>query len=152
MALIQYPSTLPDFRMGKRRTQQQTYETTQPFAGPLYIEKRTDESPVSWDVSILCTNRIQSRQFQAFLRTVANGTPFDKNILTEEGPILHEVRFVEMPLQPTQINDFVWEYSGVIYAVALIQPDAEIDNDDLIIDWLQGASIIDNAINNLWAS
>jgi len=151
MADIQYPATLPDFRMGKQRTQQQTYRTSQPFAGPLFIEKITDESPVSWGVTITCTNRIQSRQFQAFLRAVANGQPFDKNILTEEGPILHEVRFVEMPLQPTQINDFMWEYSGVIYAVKLIQPDDVVD-DELIYTWLQDAEIIDNALNNLWAS
>ena len=149
MADIQYPSTLPDFRVGKQRTQQQTYRTSQPFAGPLFIEKITDESPVSWGVTITCTNRIQSRQFQAFLRAVANGQPFDKNILTEEGPILHEVRFVEMPLQPTQINDFVWQYTGVIYAVKLIQPDDIVD-DELIYTWLQDASIIDNALNNLW--
>ena len=149
MADIQYPATLPEFKLGKQRTQQQTYRTSQPFAGPLFIEKITDESPVTWEVTILCINRIQSRQFQAFLRAVANGQPFDKDILTEEGNIAHEVRFVDMPLQPTQINDFVWEYSGLIYAVKLIQPDDVVD-DLLIANWLQDADIIDNALNNLW--
>jgi hypothetical protein len=151
MAIIQYPSTLPDFRLGKRRTQQQTYRTSQPFAGPLFIEKITDESPVTWDITVTCTNQIQSIQFQAFLRAVNNGQPFDKNILTEEGPILHEVRFVDMPLQPTQINDFVWEYSGMIYAVKLIQP-IDVVDDLLVANWLQDACIIDNALNNLWGA
>ena len=150
MTVINYPSaTLPDFKMGKQRSQQQTYRTSQPFNGPMYIEKFTDESPVAWNVTIDCRNQIQSRQFQAFLRAVAGGQPFNKFILTEEGYIEHEVRFIEMPLQPSQRNQFMWSYSGVIYATALIQPDAAVNN-ELIYDWLQGASIIDNALNNLW--
>ena len=109
MADITYPSaTLPDFKMGKQRSQVQTYRTSQPFNGPMYIEKITDESPVSWGVTIDCRNQIQSRQFQAFVRAVANGQPFNKFILTEEGYIEHEVRFIEMPLQPTQKNQFLW--------------------------------------------
>ena len=151
MADIQYPATLPNFRMGKRRTQQQTYRTSQPFAGPLFIEKISDESPVSWEVTITCTSRLQSIQFQAFLRAVNNGQPFDKSILTEEGAILHEVRFVEMPLQPNQINDFMWEYSGLIYAVKLIQP-IDVVDDLLVANWLQDGDIIDNALNNLWGA
>jgi hypothetical protein len=146
---INYPSTLPDFKMGKQRSQQQTFRTSQPFNGPMYIEKFTDESPVAWNVTIDCRNQIQARQFQAFLRAVANGQPFNKFILTEEGYIEHEVRFIEIPLNPTQKNQFLWSYSAVIYAVALIQPDALID-DELIYTWLQDADIIDNALNNLW--
>lgn len=151
MADIQYPATLPNFKLGKRRTQQQTYRTSQPFSGPLFIEKITDESPVVWEVSILCVGQVQSEQFQAFLRAVNNGQPFDKNILTEEGSIEHEIRFVDMPLQPTQINDTTWEYSGTIYAVKLIQPNDVVDN-ELIYTWLQDANIIDNAMNNLWGA
>lgn len=149
MADITYPATLPEFKLGKQRSQQQTYRTSQPFNGPLFIEKVTDESPVTWEVTILCVGEIQSRQFQAFLRAVNNGQPFNKDILTEEGSIEHEVRFVDMPLQPTQLNDVVWQYTGSIYAVKLIQPDDVVD-DELIYTWLQDASIIDNALNNLW--
>tara|TARA_R110000744_G_scaffold125690_1_gene231359 strand:- start:77 stop:538 length:462 start_codon:yes stop_codon:yes gene_type:complete len=152
MADITYPLTLPDFIMGKRREQAQTYRTSQPFNGPSYIEKVTDESPVTWAVSIVCTSSIQARQFQSFLRAVNNGQPFNKNILTEEGHIEHEVRFIDMPLQPEQISTYVWKYSGLIYATKLIQPDDEIDNEELIFTWLQGADIIDNALNNLWAA
>lgn len=150
MADIQYPSTLPNFKLGKKRAQAQTFRTSQPFGGPMFIEQFTDESPVVWDVTIQCVGSIQARQFQAFLRAVANGEPFDKEILTEEGAVDHEIRFIEMPLQPTQLSDYVWVYSGAVYAVKLIQPDSDIDNDDLIIDWLQGASIIDTALNELW--
>lgn len=148
MAII-YPSALPDFKMGKSRSQQQTFRTSQPFNGPLYIEKFTDDTPVTWNVVIDCLNSIQAQQMRAFIRAVSDGQVFTKAILTEEGFIDHEVRFIEMPLEPVQINSFMWRYSGVIYAKALVEGNAVVD-DDLIYEWLQDASIIDNALNNLW--
>ena len=151
MATISYPTTLPDFRLGKQRDQFQTYRTSQPFAGPLFIEKITNESPVTWDVTISCKTQGQARAFQAFLRKVAGGTPFNKNIFTEEGFVTHEVRFIEEPLSPQQNSNNVWSYSGVIYAVKLVQNDALV-NDDLIILFADQANIIDNAVNNLWAA
>jgi len=150
MTIAQYPSTLPNFKLGKNRSQLQTYRTTSPFAGPLITEEFTSQAPVKWSVKFLCVGQTQSIAFRDFLDTVSNGQPFYKEILTEEGAINHEVRFIEMPLQPIQLSDYIWEYSGVVYAVKLIQPDSDIDNDDLIIDWLQGASIIDTALNELW--
>ncbi len=151
MAAITYPSNLPDFKLGKQREQEQTFRTNEPFNGPLFVEKITDESPVAWNVTITCKTSGQARVFQAFLRTIPNGTPFNKSILIEEGFVEHEVRFIEMPLTPTQIGTGnVWEYSGVIYAVKLIQPDTDINNDALIIAYIEDANIIDNALNNLW--
>jgi len=151
MATTDYPATLPDFRIGKQRDQFQTYRTSQPFAGPLFIEKITDESPVTWDVTITCRSQGQARAFQAFLRKFSGGTPFNKDILTEEGKVIHEVRFIDEPLSPEQPADNIWIYSGTIYAVKLIQNDAQID-DDLIILYADQANIIDNAVNNLWAA
>ncbi|PHR55968.1 MAG: hypothetical protein COA43_14720 [Robiginitomaculum sp.] len=151
MASIIYPTTLPDFRTGKARQQQQTFRATQPFSGPLYIQKVTDETPVIWDITVTCRSQIQSRQFQAFIRSVENGELFNKDILTEEGHLEHEVRFIELPLQPQQLSSFLWEYSGVIYARKLQSIDELVD-DGLIANWLQDASIIDNALNNLWGS
>lgn len=151
MADITYPSTLPDFRLGKIREQQQTFRTSQPFAGPLFTELVTDDSPVTWGVTITCSNKIQSRQFQAFLRLVKNATPFEKEILTEEGHVLHEVKFIEMPLSPNQIGTSIWEYSGVIYASKLISNDEnDVCDPYLIICHLQDASAIDIAINEFW--
>lgn len=148
MAVIDYPDNLPDFRVGKRREQVQTYRTNEPFAGPLFVEKITDESPVTWDVTITCVGSVQARIFQAFVRKVSNSTPFNKNIKTEEGKIAHEVRFIEDPLTPTEDRD-IWTYRAAIYAVALVQPDAAID-DDLIIDYLSDAGVIDIAVNIDW--
>ena len=150
LAVINYPSTLPDFKLGKTRQQAQTYRTTQPFAGPMFIEAITDESPVTWDVTFDCVGQVQARQFQAFLRKVCNGQTFNKCILTEEGHIEHEVRFISMPLSPTQVGPFVWQYSGTIMAVKLIQEDALICNEDLILCHLQDAACIDTSMNSIW--
>lgn len=152
MADITYPSSLPDFRLSKARTEQQGYRTTQPFAGPLFIEAVTDESPVTWQVKVTCRNQLESRSFKAFVRSVKNGEAFNKDILTEEGHITHEVRFIDLPLTPRQIDTEKFEYTGVIYATALISNDENIDNDQLIYDWLVDSNIIDNAVNNLWTN
>ena len=151
MAVINYPCGLPDFKLGKQRQQLQRYRTSQPFAGPLFVEKITDESPVTWNVTITAVGSIQARQFRAFLRLVCDGEPFNKCILTEEGFIEHEVRFVELPLAPVQIGTGqAWEYSGVIYAVALIQEDSLVCADDLLANNLQDSACIDVIINSLW--
>lgn len=149
MATIDYPPSLPDFRLGKQRQEVQTFRTSQPFNGPLFIEKITDESPVVWDVTITCKTQAQARGFQAFLRQIKNGTPFNKDILIEEGFSTHEVRFIEEPLAPRQLSPHVWIYTGVIYAVKLIQPDALVD-DNLIILYASQSNIIDTAVNIFW--
>jgi hypothetical protein len=149
MATINYPPSLPDFRLGKQRQEVQTYRTSQPFNGPLFIEKITDESPVVWDVTITCSSQGQARGFQAFLRQVKNGTPFNKDILIEEGFSTHEVRFIEEPLSPRQLSPHVWVYTGVIYAVKLVSNDALVD-DNLIILYAGQSDIIDTAVNIFW--
>lgn len=151
MADIKYPATLPDFKTGKSRKEQQTYDTTQPFSGPLYIQKVTDESPVTWDITVTCGSKLQAIQFRSFLKIVKDGQLFDKDILTEEGHIEHEVRFVSMPLKPKQITPDIWEYSGVIMARALLSNNDDVD-DGLIVDWLDGAEAIDIAMNDVWGS
>jgi len=152
MAVIDYPCELPDFKLGKQRQQFQTYRTNQPFAGPLFVEKITDESPVTWSITIIVVGQIQARMFQDFLRQVCSGEPFNKCILTEEGFIDHEVRFIELPLAPVQVGTGqAWEYSGVIYAAALIQEDALICAPGLIANNLQDAACIDNIVNNIWS-
>lgn len=150
MATISYPSTLPEFRQGKSRSQFQTYRTTQPFSGPLYTEEISDESPVLWEVAITCVGSIQARIFQQFVRQTNNGVAFNKRILTENGFVEHEVKWVDMPLSPTQIGTSIFEYKGTILARALINPDNDINNPQLIIDWLDGASTIDIAVNQSW--
>jgi len=151
MALIEYPCKLPDFKLGKRRHEQQTFRTNQPFAGQLFIEHITDDTPVTWEVTITAVGRTQARMFQDFLRQICDGSPFNKCILTEEGFIVHEVRFIEFPLSPVQIGTGqAWEYSGVIYATKLIQEDALICAPGLIANNLDDAACLDRIVNSIW--
>lgn len=145
--MIKYPCTLPEFRMGKQRSEQQTFRTTQVFDGQLFVEKVTDQSPVVWNVTITCPDRITSRQFKSFVNSVCSGEPFQKCILTEEGFIDHEVRFQQLPLSPTQLSETVFEYTGSIYAVALISNDAKVCSDDLIANFLPQAACLDFMLN-----
>lgn len=152
MAAINYPCGLPEFKLGKQRRQQQTYRTTRAFDGQLFIEKITSVSPVTWDVTFTAVGKTQARMFKDFLRQVCNGEPFNKCILTEEGFIEHEVRFIELPLAPVQIGaGRAWEYSGVIYAMELIQEDSFICAPGLIANNLPDAACIDTIVNSIWS-
>ena len=149
MAVISYPDTLPDFKLGKSREQMQKFRVSDPFIGAFYTEKITDDTPVVWDFQIVCTQG-QARVFQQFLNLTNEGQPFTKSILTEAGHVEHEVKFIEVPLKPTQITQQLWAYTGTIFAQALINPDDEIDNPELIIGWIDEANILDVALNESW--
>ena len=66
MADIDYPATLPDFRLGKQRRQSQGFVTANPLQGAPYIELRSDDLPVTWDVTITCGSQLQAQTFLAF--------------------------------------------------------------------------------------
>ncbi len=71
MTDITYPAALPDFDQGKTRNEAQKYRTTQPFAGPLFSQKVTDQSPVTWDITITCVG-VQAR-IMMFWRSGVDG-------------------------------------------------------------------------------
>ena len=149
MTDITYPAALPDFDQGKTRNEAQKYRTTDPFAGPLFSQKVTDQSPVTWDITITCVG-VQARIMKIWLSLVDVGQEFKKMILTETGHVEHVVSFAVMPLSPTQVGTNVWKYSGTIYAPKLINPDEDIDNPELIISWLSEAHLIDTTMNETW--
>ncbi len=140
---------LPEFRIGKNRTQPSPYITSQPLVGPLYVEQITDDIPVQWDVTITC-DRVQASQFQAFLQVVDYSGAFQKSILTEFGFVEHEVRIVSGIPSPVQVSHGVWEYSFTIYALQLEQPDAVTCNPDLWLMYGSDASLIDLTANEFW--
>lgn len=115
---------LPDFRLGKSRSQPSPYNTTEPFSGPLYIEQITDDVPVSWDVTIIC-NGLQRSVFQTFLSDINYSGEFIKEIRTEVGIVEHFVRIVSGIPQPTEISNELWSYSFTVYARELILDQAE---------------------------
>lgn len=120
MADIVYPTTLPDFSINKRRDTPQSIRVHTPLRGNAYTEQLfdlNDDTPAMFDVEIICKDQTQAQTFQAFLRTVDLGQSFSKMILTEFGKITHKIRFINVPLQPTQISENgQWSYRGTIYA------------------------------------
>ena len=150
MADINYPKTLPQFILGKSREQQQGYRVNDVFAGSPFVEKITDDKPVKWSGEVFCKNNLISRSFQQFIKLVSNGKKFNMPILTENGFVTHEVFFFEEPNAPVQVNQSIWRYSFTILARELINPDDEINNPELIANWLLESSIIDVACNSSW--
>lgn len=150
MADITYPDTLPQFTLGKQRKQQQTYRVNDVFAGAPYSEKITDDKPVTWTGSVICKNTLIARSFISFLRIVKNSAPFNMEILTENGFIMHEVRFLKDPDEPTQLTTGIWKYDFTLFSRVLINPDEVIDNDELLVGWLHQSNILDVAINESW--
>lgn len=119
MADIVYPTTLPDFSINKRRDTPQSIRVHTPLRGNAYTEQLfdlNDDTPAVFDVEIICKDQTQAQAFQAFLRTVDLGQQFTKSVLTETGKITHKMRFVNVPLQPTQVSENgQWSYRGTIY-------------------------------------
>jgi len=122
MADIDYPSELPQFNAGKQRRERQGFVVTNPLQGSAYVELRTDDLPVMWDVTITCISALQAQTFLAFLRSVKGGRPFNKSILTEYGFQDYEVAFAQEPREPEQISPNVWRYSATIYAQQFKMP------------------------------
>lgn len=109
---------LPDFRIGKSRSQPSPYSTTEPFSGPLYIENISDDIPVSWDVQIVCDGA-QRSEFQTFLSDINYSGEFDKILRTEVGLVSHSLRIISGIPQPKEISNNVWAYSFTVYATEL---------------------------------
>lgn len=150
MADIDYPSNLPQFVLGKNREQEQTFRVNNVFAGSPFAEKITDDNPVQWSGEVFCKDALTARAFLAFVRQVKNFQAFNMPILTENGMVTHEVRFLQEPKAPVQVTQTIWRYSFVIFARELINPDEDIDNDELVAWWIQQAGIIDRACNSSW--
>lgn len=117
-----YPDYLPDFMLGKQRTEKQGYVVENPLQGSPYVEQRTEDIPVFWDVEITCATATQARNFVMFVKSVKGGKPFLKSILTEYGHVTHEVSFTVEPRVSTNLSAGVWKYSGQIYATKLVTP------------------------------
>lgn len=117
-----YPSNLPDFTIGKQRSEKQGYVVENPLEGSPYVEQRTSDIPVFWEVEVICKSQKQARDFTMFLKSVKGGKPFIKSVLTEYGFVPHTVSWVVEPRDSTNISVNAWRYSGTIYATRLVTP------------------------------
>lgn len=117
-----YPTNLPDFTLGKQRTEKQAFVVANPLQGSPYLEQVTQDIPVFWDVEIICKSQVQARDFVMFLKSVKGGKPFVKNILTEYGHVAHEISWVVEPRVSQNVSNGIWKYSGKAYAARLLTP------------------------------
>ena len=117
--MADYPDTLPDFKIGKKRIQRQTFEVVYPLQGTPYNESKTEDEPWVMEVQIVCKSLNQAKDFQAWLKTVRRGQIFKKSILTEEGRENYMGGWLVAPLKPQQPETSVFIYSGTIYAKEL---------------------------------
>lgn len=113
-----YPSFLPDFMVGKVRSQQQDFIERRPLQGVSRVIPVTRDSSAVWEVQITC-HGAEAALFQDFLMSVKGGRPFVKKILTEFGKQDYVVTFLEEPRAPEQLSDRTFRYSAVIHAVEL---------------------------------
>lgn len=117
--MADYPSDLPDFRIGKKKKIRDTFKVIKPLQGLPYHESVTQDEPWIIDVQITCSSLAQAKKFIEWVKTVSRGETFEKNILTENGFEKFSVGWLELPKSPTQVAVNIFTYSGTIYAKQL---------------------------------
>lgn len=117
--MADYPTTLPDFNIGKTRRLRDTFKTVYPLQGAPYTVNVTPDEPWVIDVEITCGSLTKAQEFQKWLKTVNKGQTFKKSILLEDGRKNYIVGWLEAPLSPQQPHASVFIYRGTIYAKQL---------------------------------
>lgn len=147
--MIEYPEgELPDFIMGKQRTENQGYITQGGTNGALYTEQLSNDLIPRWSFQIKCMNQEQARQFFRFVSNT-RAAPFVKSILTERGRHDYVVRFIEQPIRSKNISDNVFEYSGSIMAQKIKGADDDADT-EATHRYYPEFKLIDVIVNDIW--
>lgn len=150
---VDYPSR---FRLaiqsGKKREVAKTFINSEPLAGKMYTQRLTDEAPVIWDFDLVFT-QFDAKLFDAwFLVTADSGNEaVNMPIKTEQGLVVHEVRFIDIP-QPREVAD-TWRYSCSVQASEIVRPE---DTDVLAGLAASGYDeqdlyLLDVVVNEVWA-
>lgn len=144
-----YPTTLPDFIIGKTRTKADEYLLSDDEA-LIRPELVTRNDIAHFDVSVICVNGCQNEPliFENWIYT--NPTkPFNKLILNEFGRQQYSAVITKMPNDPTQISTNAWRYDFTICVERILTDKENIDR-TLIDRYDLEAPYIDIAINQLW--
>ena len=149
---VDYPS---QFRLaiqqGKKREVAKTFINSEPLAGKMYTQRLTDEAPVIWDFDLIFP-RFQAKLFDAWFKFAADSGNEAVNmpIKTEQGLVVHEVRFIDIPQARETAN--IWRYSCSVQAAAIIRPDDISVLADLAVSGYSEQDLwnIDIAINESW--
>lgn len=149
---VDYPS---QFRLaiqqGKKREVAKTFINSEPLVGKMYTQKLTDESPVIWDFDLVF-NKFDAKLFDAWLLVSADkgNEAINMPIKTEQGLVVHEVRFIDIP-QAREVGE-TWRYSCSVQASKIERTEdpvflAEIANAGFVS---QDFNNIDVTINTIW--
>lgn len=149
---VDYPSQFrPAIQQGKKREVAKQFINSAPLAGKMYAQRLTDESPVIWDFDLVF-KQFDAKLFDAWFKVTADSGNNSVNmpIKTEQGLVLHEVRFIDIP-QPREVAD-TWRYSCSVQAVEIVRPEdpiylAELANAGFT---QQDFNNIDVAVNIAW--
>ena len=120
---VDYPSQFrPAIQQGKKREVAKTFINSEPLAGKMYTQRLTDEAPVIWDFDLIF-NAYDAKFFDAWFKVTADSGNEAVNmpIKTEQGLVLHEVRFIDIP-QPRETAE-TWRYSCSVQAAAIVRPE-----------------------------
>ena len=149
---VDYPS---QFRLaiqqGKKREVAKTFINSEPLTGKMYTQRLTDEAPVIWDFDLVFM-QFQAKLFDAWFKVVADSGNESVNmpIKTEQGIVVHEVRFIDIP-QPREVGE-TWRYSCSVQAAKIERPDNLNDLINIInLGYVeQNLYDIDGAVNMYW--
>ncbi|WP_339892194.1 hypothetical protein [uncultured Alteromonas sp.] len=149
---VDYPAHLRlAIQQGKKRTISKTFMNTSPLDGLMYSQRLTDQAPVIWDFNLIF-NSADAADFSDWLLndTDSGNEAVNMPIKTEQGIVIHEVRFIDIP-QPREVGD-TWRYSCSVQAAAIVRPeDVEVLSDLAIAGYTElDMSLIDQAINEGW--
>lgn len=149
---VDYPS---QFRLaiqqGKKREVAKTFINSEPLAGKMYTQRLTDEAPVIWDFDLVF-RQFEAKLFDAWFKVTADEGNESVNmpIKTEQGLVVHEVRFIDIP-QAREVGE-TWRYSCSVQAAEIVRPeDINILADLAIAGYTElDISLIDQAVNEGW--
>lgn len=149
---VDYPS---QFRLaiqqGKKREVAKTFINSEPLAGKMYTQRLTDEAPVIWDFDLIFP-RFQAKLFDAWFKVTADEGNESVNmpIKTEQGLVVHEVRFIDIP-QAREVGE-TWRYSCSVQAAEIVRPEDINILADLAASGYGEKDLwnIDQAVNEGW--
>lgn len=149
---VDYPTHLRlAIQQGKKRTIAKTFMNTSPLDGLMYSQRLTDQAPVIWDFNLIFNSADAADFNDWFINDADSGNEaINMPIKTEQGIVIHEVRFIDIP-QAREVAG-VWNYSCSVQAANLERPEDINILSDLAASGYDEQDLwnIDIAINEGW--
>lgn len=149
---VDYPAHLRlAIQQGKKRTISKTFMNTSPLDGVMYSQRLTDQAPVIWDFDLVFNAADAADAADWFLNDTDSGNEaVNMPIKTEQGLVVHEVRFIDIP-QPTEVAG-TWRYSCSVQAAEIVRPEDINILADLAASGYGEKDLwnIDQAVNEGW--